>query len=96
MNRIPIRKSCRNGNEGDNNDFLTRGVFCLSECYVKMASVDEAMDLYKILCEDIGKERMDPVNILVFAEILQEHRQHSRALTVLEEHLEAIERLLRT
>jgi len=69
-------------------------VLCLSECYVKMNRVEEAMDLHKSLCDEIGKESMDPDTILSFAVILRTNSEHSRALELLEEHLEAIDRSL--
>ena len=50
---------------------LTKGVISLAECYVKTERVDEAMDLHKILCDEIGKESLNPDDILLFAEILQ-------------------------
>ena len=69
------------------NDILSQGVFRLAECYVKMRRVDEAMDL----CDDIGKESMEPKAILQFAAILQLNREPSRALEILEEYLYNIE-----
>jgi len=67
------------------NEFHTKGVLYLSECYVEMDRVDEA----KSLCDEIGKESMDPEAILEFAE---EFGVNSvRALTILEEYLEVIE-----
>jgi len=44
------------------NEMLTKGMLSLATCYVKMGRVDEAMDLYMSLCEEIGKESMDPGN----------------------------------
>jgi len=76
---------------GDNQN-ITESVLALAQCYVKMGRVEEAMDLHKSLCDDIGKESMDPSAILDFAGSLQVNHEHSRALTILEEHLEAIER----
>jgi len=71
---------------------LSNGVLNLATCYVKTGRVHEAMDLHKSLCDEIGKESMEPDTILRFAEILEEHLERSRALTILEEHLEAIDR----
>jgi len=50
------------------------------------------MDLYKSVCDEIGKESLDPDGILQFAEILLVHDEHTPALTLLEEHLDNIER----
>jgi len=75
-----------------NNDFLTKGASLgLSDCYIKMGRVDEAMDVYKSLFDEIGKESIDPVDIIHFAEILRTNSEMSRALEIFEEHLEAIE-----
>ena len=63
----------------------------LSECYVKTGRVDEALDLHKSLCDEIGKESLNPDDILRFADILEKNHDHSRAITILEEHLGAIE-----
>jgi len=46
------------------------------------------MDLHKSLCDEIG---LNPDDILLFAEILQYHREYSRALEIIEEHLETNE-----
>jgi len=72
-----------------NNELFTKAVISLTECYVETGRVDEAMDLHKSRCDEIGK---DPDEILLFAEILQDHREYSRALEIIEEHLETIER----
>jgi len=74
------------------NEVLTKGMLSLATCYVKMGRVDEAMDLYMSLCEEIGKESMDPGNILAFAENLQVNHETSQALTILKEYLEVIAR----
>jgi len=63
----------------------------LSEGYVKIGRVEEAMDLHKSFCDEIGEESMDPDAILRFAAILDDNREHLRALGILEEYLEAIE-----
>jgi len=73
------------------NDLLTKGVIFLSDFYVKTGRVEEAMDLYKSLCDEIGKESLDPEAILRFARLL-ENSETSRALAILEEYLEAIDR----
>jgi len=74
-----------------NNELFTKGVISLTECYVETERIDEAMDLHKTLCDEIGKESLNPDDILLFAEILQYHRKYSRALEITEEHLETIE-----
>jgi len=58
---------------------------------VQNGRIEEAMDLHKSRCDEIGKERMDPGTILGFAEILVNNHEYSRLLTILEEYLEAIE-----
>ena len=65
-----------------------RAMLYLSECYVMTGRADEAMDLHK---SQIGKESLDHDAILLFAEVLQVNHDNSHALTILEEHLEAIE-----
>ena len=64
----------------------TAGVISLSECYVKKGRIDEAMDLCKSRCDEIGKESMDPGIIIAFAKLLQDHHETSHALEILEEH----------
>jgi len=66
-------------------------LFYLFECYVKNDRIEEAMDLYKSLCEEVGKESLDPNIILGFSQIRVNKHEYSRLLTILEEHLEAIE-----
>ena len=78
--------------EGGNNVIRTAGMLGLAQCYVKMGRVEEAMDLYKSLCDEIGKETLHPVAILELAEILRVNHETSRSLTILEEHLDNIER----
>ena len=70
------------------NVMLTKGVFCLSECCVKTGRIAEAIDLYKSVCDEIGKGStcMDPDDILRFAETLEDHHETSQALTILEDH----------
>jgi len=78
---------------------LAKSVLHLSECYAKMDRVEETIHrveetihLHKSRGDEIGKESMNHGAILSFAEILQNHHKTSRALAILEEHLEAIER----
>jgi len=85
------QKAIEMAKKAGNNDILTKGVICLSQCYVEMGRVDEAMDLHKSLCDEIGKESLNPDDILRFADILEKNHDHSRAITILEEHLGAIE-----
>ena len=75
-----------------NNEILTKSVLNLAQCYVQMNRVEEAMDLHKSLCVEIGKKSMDPDAILEFAVFLHKNNEDSRALEILEEHLEAIDR----
>jgi len=56
-----------------------------------MARVDEAMDLYKNICDEIGKESMKPNSILLLVDILKDHHETPRALEILEEQLDTIE-----
>ena len=86
-----FNKAIEMAKKAGDKEILTDGVVCLAQCYLKMGRVQEAMDLYKSLCEEIGKESMDPNPIIEFAQILKDHHENSRALTILEEHLEAIE-----
>jgi len=87
-----FKKAVELAKKAGNNVLLTLGVGCLSACYVEMSRVDEAMDLYKSLCDEIGKESLDANAILEFAEILRVNYETSRALTILENHLEVIDR----
>jgi len=73
------------------NDGISVSVFSLAKYYVMMDRVDEAMDLHKSLCDEIGKERMEPHAIISFTEILNQ-KSESRALTILGEYLDVIER----
>ena len=87
------KKGIELAKKAGNNENLSNAVLGLSECYVKTGRVDEAMDLHKSLCDEIGKESLDPSNaILEFADILVDYQENSRALAILEEYLEAIER----
>ena len=85
------QKAIELAKKAGDNDFLTKGVICISECYLEMDRVDEVMGLHKSRCEEIGKESA-PIAVLQFAEMLQANHETSRALAILEEHLEAIER----
>ena len=85
------QKAIEMAKKAGDNAILTDGVLNLSECYLMTGRVDEAMDRHKSLCEEIGKESLDPIAILQFGEILQDQHENSRALTILEEYLEAIE-----
>jgi hypothetical protein len=62
---------------------LTKGAsLCLSECYVKMGRIQEAMDLHKSLCDEIGKESLDANAILSWQHCLTNTpsiREHSQA-----------------
>ena len=71
---------------------LNDAVICLSEWYVAMDRVEEAIELHKSLCDEIGKESMEPDAILQFAMLLQGQHENSRALTILEDYLEVVER----
>jgi len=84
------QKAIELAKKAGDNEKVTGMVIFLSQCYVKMGRVDEAMDLHKSLREFIGKERLDPDAILVFAEILQNHHETSRVLEILEDHLDII------
>jgi len=86
------QKAVELAKKAGDNEMLSNGGLCLAQCYVKMGRVDEAMDLHKSLCDDIGKESLDPSAILVFAEILEDHHENSHALEILEHHLDTIER----
>ena len=85
------KKSIEMAKKAGNNENLPKCVILLSQCYAQMDRVEEAMDLYKSLCDEIGKERMDPDNILPFAQTLMNNHEPSHALEILEEHLEIIE-----
>jgi len=87
------QKAIELAKKAGDNDFLTKGVICISECYLEMDRVDEVMGLHKSRCEEIGKESA-PIAVLQFAEMLQANHETSRALAILEEHLEAIARSL--
>ena len=56
------------------------------------SGASEAMDLYDSLYEENGKESLDANAILSFATLLDKNSEYSRALTILEDHLEAIDR----
>jgi len=73
------------------NEMLSKGGLCLAQCYVETGRVEEAMDLYKSLCEEIGKESLHHEAILVFTGALHDNHEISRALPILEEYLGAIE-----
>ena len=86
------QKAIKMAKKTGDNRLQSNGVLSLSGCYVKMGRVDEAMDLHKSLCDDIGKESLDPEAIQSFVEILENHHhEHSRALKILEHHLDSIE-----
>jgi len=86
------QKAVEMAKKAGNNVILSEGVLHLSQCYAEMNRVDEAMDAHKSLCDEIAKESMNPNAILSFAEILVDKHEHTRALEIFEEHLEAIER----
>jgi len=87
-----FKKTIEFAKKGGDNPNLTKGLLSLCECYVKNGRIEEAMDLHKSRCDEIGKGRMDPDNILTFSEILMDNDEHSLSLTILEEHLENIDR----
>ena len=89
---VYFKKSVELAKKAGDNEILTKGVLHLFECYIKMGRVGEAMDLHKSLCDEIGKESMDPSNILEFVQTLKDNHEPSRALEILEEHLDNIER----
>ena len=74
-----------------NKVMISEGVLSLAECYVKYGRVEEAMDLHKSLCDEIGKESLDTKAILEFAGMLQDHLENSRALEILEHNVDTIE-----
>jgi len=59
-------------------------VYGLAKCYVQTGKPEKAMDLHKSLCDDIGKERIDPNYILMFHQLLQDNSESSRAREILE------------
>jgi len=71
--------------------WLTPVVVDLAECYIKTGRMEEAMDLHKSLRDENGKESMNPDAILSFVKLLQDYHELSRALQILEEHLDIIE-----
>jgi len=85
------QKAIKLSKKAVNNEIVAKGVLGLSQCYGMAGRVDEAMDLYKSLCEEVRKESLDPDAILSFTQILVDNHETSCALTILEEHLEAIE-----
>jgi len=89
---VYYQKQAEMAKKAGNNSMVTESVLCRAECYVKIVRVDEAMDLHKSLCEEIGKESLDPNTILRFAEIFRKNSELSRALEILEHHLDVIER----
>ena len=86
-----FKKTIELAKKAGNNYILTKALLCLCGCYVKNGRIEEAMDLYKSRCDEIGKESMDPGDILTFAQIVN-NDESSRSLTILEEYLETIER----
>ena len=88
-----LTKAIELAKKAGNNQILSSAVLSLSRCYVKMRRVEEAMELHKTLCDEIGKESLDPDSILQFAEILTKNIGSgcSRALAILDHHLGAIE-----
>jgi len=77
-------------NAGD-NELLNLAVRCLTQCYVETARIEEAMDVYKSLCDELGKESLEPDTIIEFAEILEVHHETSHALEIFEENMDIIE-----
>ena len=49
------QKSIELAKKAGDNHILTEGVFHLAKCYGMTGRVDEAMDLFKSLCDEIGK-----------------------------------------
>jgi len=72
---VYYKKGVQLAKKAGNNELLTDGVRWLSECYVKTRRFDEAMDVHKSHCDEIGKENMDPNDILSFAAVLFENSQ---------------------
>ena len=86
-----FQKAIKLSKKAGDNVMLSEGWFCLYECYVMMGRAEEAMDIYKSLCDEIGKESIDPDSILTFAGILFcDNSKVSHALEILEEHLDTI------
>jgi len=90
---VYYKKTVEMAKKAGDNDMVTESVLRLSECYVKLGRAQEAMDLHKSLCEELGTDRIrkDPKAILMFAKILKDNDECPRALEILEEYLEAIE-----
>jgi len=66
-------------------------VYGLAKCYAQTGKPEKAMDLHKSLCDDGGKERIDPNYILMFNQLLQDNSESSRAREILEEHVDVID-----
>jgi len=89
---VYFKKTIEMAKQAGNNDILlSDGMLGLAQCYVKMGRAQEAMDLHKSLCDEIGKESMNPVAIVELAGVFLKNSKISRALEIFEEHLEAIE-----
>jgi len=65
--------------------------WALTDCFIETGRIQEAMDLYKSLVADIGKERLDPDCFMGFVYNLNDSYLYSHSLEVLEEHLDIIE-----
>ena len=73
-------------------------IMCLADSYVKIGRAEAAMELYKnVCCTRVGggrereRERIDPDHVLAFADTFKRHHEDSRAIEMLEEHLDIIE-----
>ena len=76
------KKTVELAKKAGDNEILTDGVLNIAKCSVMMGRVDEAMDLHKSRCDEIGKESMNADIILQFTKILEDYQENSRALVV--------------
>jgi len=88
---VYFKKAIELAKKAGNNEILTKGVLSLARCYVEMGRAQGAMDLHKSLWDKIGKESMDPDDIVSFAKLLQANSENSHTIEFLEEHLDNIE-----
>jgi len=75
----------------DSKKLFITTMYDLAKCYIQTGRSEKAMDLHKSICDDIGKEMIDPNHILMFNQLLQDNSENSRALEILEEHVGVIE-----
>ena len=87
---VHYQKSISLANLGNRESLKVTSVFYLAKYFFELDKCQEAMELYKSLVAQFGRDQMNPIHILQYTTLFKQHGDNVRAAQILEDHMDVI------